>query len=92
VQQRQQQVGQLQCGGDVDADQAGDGILVLLFEQAELVDPGGIDHAVEAAETPRGIEHRMPAAALGEVGADQADLPRIATRQRFQGKTVASHQ
>ena len=92
AQQGQQQVGQLQGGGDVDADQPGDGVLVLLFEQAELIDPGGVDHTVEPAKAARGLQHQLSPAALGEVCRDQADLPRVTAGQAFQRNAVAPHQ
>ena len=84
-QQRQQSLGQLKRGGDVEADQLGDLLLVLLVEQAETIDSSGVDQAIEPAEVLRGGHQCITPGAAGDIGLHQLHVLREALQQRLQG-------
>ena len=83
AQQRQQAVGQLQGGGHVEVDKLGERFFVMLFEQAEMVDAGGVDQGIQRAETFRSGHHCFTAVALADIGLEHVDLARIALRREL---------
>ena len=91
-QQRQQAMGELQGGRHIQADQGGNIGLVMLLQQAEAIDPGGINQGVHPTKAPRCRQHSLTPAGLGDVRTDQLDLTGKTLHQAFQRRELTPRQ
>ena len=78
AQQGQQAPGEQHRRHQVERNLGCDGLVVLLLDEAEAVEAGGLDHAVDAAKIPRRGSHRIDAGGGGEIGDERAQRVRKA--------------
>ncbi|MNZ72962.1 hypothetical protein D3C78_913570 [compost metagenome] len=91
LEQRQHQFCQAHRRTDVHREHRIDLTVVELFEHGEMVDPGGIDQQVDAADV---LGPRQHLAAVGEqrqVCTDPTQIIGVKLEQRHQGLPMASH-
>ena len=85
-------MGQLQGGGDVELNQFGDGAFFMLLQQAEVIDPGGIDQRIDAAKALRRRQHVFTSAGLTNIGGYDGHVAAVRLGQRLQSGALTADQ